>query len=212
MKKILIFLSFMFFLINFNNFSQAVDYPIKYYKGKFYESVEGNLLVASEKLKGTRFGETVIVMFENDKNGSWGLVINKPIGLTPINKIVNIPNKFMNENKNLAKIEIPIFWGGPVEENRIFILHSNEYKGETTIKYKNLSISSDYKTLLDIADNRGPKNKIIILGISSWGPGQLEGEMEKNKWVLSESSNELIFEIENKRKWKKAIEKGFLKL
>ena len=202
----------MFFLINFNNFSQAVDYPIKYYKGKFYESVKGNLLVASEKLKGTRFGETVIVMFENDKNGSWGLVINKPIGLTPINKIVNIPNKFMNENKNLDKIEIPIFWGGPVEENRFFILHSNEYKGETTIKYKNLSISSDYKTLLDIADNRGPKNKIIILGISSWGPGQLEGEMEKNKWVLSESSNELIFEIENKRKWKKAIEKGFLKL
>jgi len=53
---------------------------------------------------------------------------------------------------------------------------------------------------------------MIILGISSWGPGQLEGEMESDKWILSEIKNELIFEIENKEKWKKAIEKGFLKL
>ena len=119
---------------------------------------------------------------------------------------------FTEEQKKLTKMKIPIFWGGPVEENRIFIIHSNEYISETTIKYRNVSISSDYKTLLKIADNKGPKNKIIILGISSWGPGQLEGEIEKYSWMLSEIKNELIFEIENQEKWKKAKENGYLKL
>ena len=212
MKKIFKIFFFIFFLINFNNPSQAEEYPKNYYKGKFYESVKDNFLVATEKLKGTRFSETVIVMFENDENGAWGLVVNKPIGLTSINKLIEIPKSFTEEQKKLTKMKIPIFWGGPVEENRIFILHSNEYISETTIKYRNVSISSDYKTLLKIADNKGPKNKIIILGISSWGPGQLEGEIEKYSWMLSEINNELIFEIENQEKWKKAKENGYLKL
>ena len=125
---------------------------------------------------------------------------------------LNNLTKLDDEKKNLNKVKVPIFWGGPVEKNRIFILHSNEYKSETTMKYENVSISSDFTTLLEIADDKGPKNKMIILGISSWGPGQLEGEMESDKWILSEIKNELIFEIENKEKWKKAIEKGFLKL
>ena len=211
MKTILKFV-FIFFLINFYNLSQAEEYPKNYYEGKFYESVKDNFLVATEKLKGTRFSETVIVMLENDENGAWGLVVNKPIGLTSINKLIEIPKSFTEEQKKLTKMKIPIFWGGPVEENRIFILHSNEYISETTIKYRNVSISSDYKTLLKIADNKGPKNKIIILGISSWGPGQLEGEIEKYSWMLSEIKNELIFEIENQEKWKKAKENGYLKL
>ena len=211
MKTILKFV-FIFFLINFYNLSQAEEYPKNYYEGKFYESVKDNFLVATEKLTGTRFSETVIVMFENDENGAWGLVVNKPIGLTSINKLIEIPKSFTEEQKKLTKMKVPIFWGGPVEENRIFILHSNEYISETTIKYRNVSISSDYKTLLKIADNKGPKNKIIILGISSWGPGQLEGEIEKYSWMLSEIKNELIFEIENQEKWKKAKENGYLKL
>ena len=211
MKTILKFV-FIFFLINFYNLSQAEEYPKNYYEGKFYESVKDNFLVATEKLTGTRFSETVIIMFENDENGAWGLVVNKPIGLTSINKLIEIPKSFTEEQKKLTKMKIPIFWGGPVEENRIFILHSNEYISETTIKYRNVSISSDYKTLLKIADNKGPKNKIIILGISSWGPGQLEGEIEKYSWMLSEINNELIFEIENQEKWKKAKENGYLKL
>ena len=208
MKKILL----LIFLINLHHPTQATEYSKNYLKGKFYESIKNNFLVATDKLTGTRFSETVIVMLENDENGSWGLVINKPIGLTPINELVNIPNKFDDEKKNLNKVKVPIFWGGPVEKNRIFILHSSEYKSETTMKYENISISSDFTTLLKIADDKGPKNKMIILGISSWGPGQLEGEMESDNWLLSEIKNELIFEIENKKKWKKAIEKGFLKL
>jgi len=208
MRKIFIFL---FFLVILNNTSLATEYVTKYYKGKFYETVKDKFLVATEEVDG-RFGETVIVMIEHDENGAWGLVVNKPIGHTPINKLINIPISLTEKQKKLTKKQIPIFWGGPVDKSRIFIMHSKEYESESTIKFKNLSISRDFNTLLKIADNKGPKNKLIIIGVSSWGPGQLDGEIEKNGWVLSEIKEEIIFEIENDEKWKNAYKKGYLKL
>ena len=163
-------------------------------------------------MKDPRFKETLIVMFENDEDGAWGLVVNKPIGSVFVKDLVDLPKNLKKLNKEIINKKIPIFWGGPVDENRIFILHSKEYESKTTIKYNKLSLSSDYETLLKIAENKGPKNNLIIIGISSWGPGQLEGEIERDGWILSEIKKEVIFEIENNEKWKNAFNKGYLKL
>ena len=212
--KIKIVLKFLllFCIINLSNSIKAADYPINYYKGKFYESVKDNFLVATNNMKDPRFKETVIVMFENNKNGAWGLVVNKPISNVFIKDLIDFPKNYKKLNSKIYNKKIPIFWGGPVDKNRIFILHSKEYESESTIKYNKISLSSDFETLLKIAENKGPENNLIIIGISSWGPGQLEGEIEKDDWILSEIKKELIFEIENKEKWKNAFQKGFLKL
>tara|TARA_B100001250_G_scaffold164506_1_gene141486 strand:+ start:180 stop:821 length:642 start_codon:yes stop_codon:yes gene_type:complete len=212
--KIKIVLKFLllFSIINLGNSIKAADYPINYYKGKFYESVKDNFLVATNNMKDPRFKETLIVMFENNKNGAWGLVVNKPIGNFFIKDLIDFPKNYKKLNSKIYNKKIPIFWGGPVDKNRIFILHSKEYESESTIKYNKISLSSDFETLLKIAENKGPANNLIIIGISSWGPGQLEGEIEKDDWILSEIKKELIFEIENKEKWKNAFQKGFLKL
>ena len=68
MKKILKFIC-LFLLINLNNYLQATDYPTNYYKGKFYESVKGNFLVATDRMQDSRFKKTAIAMFKNDENG-----------------------------------------------------------------------------------------------------------------------------------------------
>ena len=99
-----------------------------------------------------------------------------------------------------------------MDRNRIFILHSNEYESESTIKFNKISVSTDLKTLFKIAENKGPKNNLVIVGISSWGPGQLEGEMEREGWVLSEIKTDLIFKGKDLEKWKKAIKNSFIKL
>ena len=212
--KIKIVLKFilLFCFINLNNSIKAADYSLNYYKGKFYESVKDNFLVATNYMKDPRFKKTVIVMFESDEDGAWGLVVNKPIGSVFVKDLVDLPKNLKKLNKKIINKKIPIFWGGPVDKNRIFILHSKEYESETTIKYNKLSLSSDFETLLKIAENKGPKNNLIIIGISSWGPGQLEGEIERDGWILSEIKKEVIFEIENNEKWKNAFKKGYLKL
>ena len=186
--------------------------PKNYLKGKFYRSVKDHFLVATEKMTDSRFNKTVIVMLDNDKKSSFGLVINKPIGKVPLRFLINELQDQKNEKKELYNVEMPIFWGGPVDKKQIYILHSEEYKNKTTKNHKDISITRDYKILFDIAENKGPKNFLIILGYSGWTEGQLEGEMEVDHWILSELDSQIIFEEESKNKWLKAYENSFIRL
>ena len=199
-------------LFNFYISVQAQVSPKNYLKGEFYNSVKNYFLVATKKMTDPRFKNTVIIMLENDEKGAWGLVINKPLGSIPLSTLVYESKDATIKQKELYNVKIPVYWGGPVNQNKILILHSQEYKNETTKKFKNLSISSDYKILFEIADKKGPKKSLVILGISSWGPGQLEGEMEIDGWVLSEINADLIFEMDNSKKWLNAINSSFMNL
>jgi len=199
-------------LFNYCISVQALDSPKNYLKGKFYSSVKNYFLVATKKITDPRFNNTVIFMLENDEKGARGLVINKPLASIPLGSLIYKSRNSTNKQKELYNVNIPVYWGGPVNENKILILHSSEYKNETTINFKNLSISSDYNILFEIADNKGPKKKLIILGISSWGEGQLEGEMDREHWSLSEVNTDLVFEIDNSKKWLNAIKNSFILL
>jgi len=211
-KRILLLLLFILQISLFHNIFALAEGPKNYLKGKFYSSVKDHFLVATEKMTDDRFKKTVIVMLDNDEEGAWGLVINKPIGKVPLRFLVNTLQDQKNEKKELYSVEIPIFWGGPVDEKQIYILHSKEYKNDTTKNYKGISITRDYKILFDIAENKGPQRYLIILGYSGWADGQLEGEMEVDHWILSELDSQIIFEEESKNKWPKAYENSFIRL
>ena len=183
-----------------------------YLKGKFYSSVQNHFLVATEKMKDDRFNETVIIMLESDKNGAWGLVINKRLGTMPIALLIDPSLNTSKEREELFKINIPVFWGGPVDLKEIFILHSTEYKSKSTKKYGKISISQDYEILFDIAKDKGPSESLVIFGYSGWGKGQLEGEMERDRWILSDIDLDITFDEDTKKKWNKAIENSFIKL
>jgi len=211
MRKIIL----LFFVITvalFNNEIGSAEGPKNYLKGKFYSSVKDHFLIATEKMNDNRFNKTVIVMFESDENGAWGLVINKRLGTMPIALLIDPSLNTSDEREDLFKINIPVFWGGPVDTKEIFILHSNEYKSESTKKYGNISISQDYEILFDIAKNKGPEKSLVILGYSGWGSGQLEGEMERDHWILSNIDLEITFDEDSKKKWNKAIKDSFIKI
>ena len=209
-KRILLF--FIITISLFNNGTTSAEGPKNYLKGKFYSSVKDHFLIATEKMKDNRFGKTVIVMFESDKNGAWGLVINKPLGTMPIALLIDPSLNTSEEREKLYKINVPVFWGGPVDIKEIFILHSAEYKSNTTQNYGNISISQDYNILFDIAENKGPEKSLVIFGYSGWGSGQLEGEMERDHWILSEIDLDIAFDKESNTKWNKAYKNSFIKI
>ncbi len=130
----------------------------------------------------------------------------------PIALLIDPSLNTSEEREELFKINVPIFWGGPVDPKEIFILHSSEYKSESTKKYEKISISQDYNILLDIAANKGPEKSLVILGYSGWGKGQLEGEMERDHWILSDIDLDITFDEESKSKRNKAIKKSFIKI
>jgi len=210
MKKIIL----LFFISTISLFGSEIgkaEGPKNYIKGKFYSSVKDHFLIATDKMTDDRFGETVIVMLDSDESGAWGLTINKRLGMMPIALLIDPTLNTSEEREELFKINIPIFWGGPVDPQEIFVLHSTEYKSETTKKYDKISISQDYNILFDIAKNEGPKKSLVILGYSGWGSGQLEGEMERDHWILSDIDLDIIFDSESKTKWNRALKNSFIK-
>jgi len=211
-KRILLLLIFIITISLFNNGTTSAEGPKNYLKGKFYSSVKNHFLIATEKMKDNRFSKTVIVMLESDENGAWGLVINKRLGTMPIALLIDPSLNSSEEREELFKINIPVFWGGPVDVKEIFILHSAEYQSETTKNYGNISISQDYNILFDIAKNKGPEKSLVILGYSGWGSGQLEGEMERDHWILSDIDLNIIFNEESNTKWNKAYKNSFIKI
>ena len=211
-KKILLLLVFILQISLFHYIFALAEIPKNYLKGKFYSSVKDHFLIATEKMKDNRFKKTVIVMLENDKDGAWGLVINKPIGLLPIALLIDPSLNTSEEREELYKVNIPVFWGGPVETKKIFILHSKEYQSDSTSNYGSISISQDYNILFDIAENKGPEKSLVIFGYSGWGSGQLEGEMERDHWILSDIDLDITFDQESNTKWNKAYKNSFIKI
>ena len=217
MKKLLV----IFFVVVVTNISfsaKSIDlpkhykFPKNYFEGKHYDSVKDFFLIATKKIKDSRFEKTVILMLEHDKKGALGIVINKPMGTISLGPLISqVEDKSINK-KQLYDVKIPIYWGGPVDDHKILILHSKDYKNESTKEYNNLSTSDDLATLVEIAEKKGPKKSLVILGLAAWNIGQLDGEIELERWTLSEIDEDLIFDMENKKKWLKAINNSFIRL
>jgi len=212
MKKRILLLIFILTISLFDNVTTSATGPKNYLKGKFYHSVKDHFLIATEKMIDSRFEKTVIIMLESDKNGAWGLVINKRLGTMPMALLIDPSLNTSEEREKLYKVNVPVFWGGPVDVKEIFILHSIEYQSDTTKNYGNISISKDYNILFDIAENKGPKKSLVIFGYSGWGSGQLEGEMERDHWILSDIDLDITFDKESNTKWNEAFKNSFIKV
>ena len=214
MKKIL--LSIFILTINIQSsialeLKKYYQFPDNYFEGNYSESTKNFFLVTTNNNKDPRFKDAVVIMTEHNPKGALGFVINKPIGIVNLGTLMNSSEKKKNKKKTL-NLKIPIFWGGPLDQNKIFVIHSIEYKNENTQKIKKVSISSNHQILVDIADQKGPKNFIIVRGLSAWNKGQLDGEIDKGMWNLSEIDENIIFERINKKKHNMATERSFIRL
>ena len=211
------FLLTLILITNFNNIAQSIDlpkyyqFPENYLKGKYYETTKNFLIVATKKLKDTRFKNTVVAMLDHDEKGALGIVINKPLGTASIRSLIKGLNDESIE-KNLLDYKVPIYWGGPLDNNKILIIHSKDYKNKNTKNYDKISISNNYKALLDIAKNKGPSQSLVIIGVSAWTEGQLEGEIDKGHWNLSEVTQDILFQENNEKKYIMATKNSFLRL
>ena len=214
MKKILLITLFFFGL---NNFAQSIDlpkyyqFPENYLKGKYHETTKNFFIVATEKLKDKRFKKTVIVMLDHDEQGALGIVINKPLGEVTIGSLIKGFDK-QTLKKDLLNYKVPIYWGGPLDNNKILIVHSIDYQNKKTKNYDKISISNNYKALIDIAKKKGPSKSLVIIGVSAWTEGQLEGEIDKGHWNLSEITQDILFQEKNEKKHIMATENSFMRL
>lgn len=167
-------------------------------------SLAGKCLLSVPGIDDARFDKSVIYVCADAKEGSMGIIVNRPI----------IPVKFDELLKHLD-IKIPsdkiikepdIVFGGPIESSRGFVLHSADYFLASTVTIDSgIAVTSTLDILEAIATGKGPSQCIIALGYVSWSEGQLEEELRGNVWLVSNADKELIFETPYAKKWQKAM-------
>ena len=156
---------------------------------------QGKLLIAPPGMPDPRFRKTVVFMWKHDVSGAAGVVINKRCQRPTFQHVCkegNIPLK--------PGVNPPVYYGGPILNNVVGVLHSTEYKLSTTnnLAGGNVGFTLDSKILEDVAQGKGPLNVMITLGLANWNASQLEEEIEHPKapgmsWLLLDYDEKLVF-------------------
>jgi putative transcriptional regulator len=172
--------------------------------GEQSDNLTGQLLVATAEMRDPRFVETVIYIVKHGAEGAFGLVINRPLAKGPIEDLL----KGFGLESSGAKGEITIHYGGPVSPRAGFVLHSDDVLLEESAKVANgIAMTSDPKLIEAMAQGKGPKESLFIMGYAGWAPGQLEGELKAGSWYVVSGDKALIFGKDADRKWQQAMDK-----
>ncbi len=151
-----------------------------------------HFLVAMPAMQEGVFAGTLTYICEHNENGALGIVVNRPISLTLAEMFdqINIP-------LNHPKLEkIPVYFGGPVQTERGFVLHDNPKDWQSTLRINDkLALTTSRDILEAMGQGQGPRNMIVTLGYAGWDQGQLEHEITENTWLTVPASGHILFEL-----------------
>jgi putative transcriptional regulator len=165
-------------------------------------SLTGQLLIAAPTMGDPRFTRTVILMVKHDSEGALGIVINRPVSEQSIASLLE------GTGEDVSGIEgkLRVFYGGPVQPDLGFVLHSAEYRRQETIDIDGrVAMTANRQILRDIGHHRGPQKTLFALGYAGWGPGQLEGEIARHDWFTTPEEPKLIFDDDRGNLWEDAM-------
>jgi putative transcriptional regulator len=162
----------------------------------------GQFLIATPEMSDPRFQQTVILMVRHNKDGAFGIVINRLVAERSLASVlaavgINDPN---------VEGSVSLYAGGPVQTEIGFVVHSGDYRRPETIDVDgHVAVTSSVEVLRDIAQKRGPQKSFIAFGYAGWGPGQLEGELEQHGWFTAPLDTKLIFDAAPDTVWEQAL-------
>jgi putative transcriptional regulator len=169
----------------------------------------GQLLVATPEMRDPRFAEAVIYMVKHNTEGAMGLVINRPLAKGPVKDLLR---GFGIADED-AKGEIIIHYGGPVNTNAGFVLHSDDVMLDDSESVNDgIAMTANAKLIEAIAHGKGPRQSLVVFGYAGWAPGQLEGELEAGAWHVVPADKTLVFGKEADKKWQQATDRRRISL
>jgi putative transcriptional regulator len=167
-------------------------------------TLAGQLLVAMPQMADSRFERSVIYMCAHSKDGALGLVVNRPFRRLTFPALLDQ----LDIESGPDTRPIRVLAGGPVEEGRGFVLHSDDYVREDTLKVEHgFALTATIEILKALAKGEGPQRSLLALGYSGWGPGQLEREISDNGWLNVPADAGLVFDDALDTKWERALAK-----
>ena len=165
-------------------------------------------LIAMPGMVDDTFAGTVVYLCDHTDNGAMGLVVNRPTDVDLANVFDKIDLQL--EIQPLAKK--PVYFGGPVQTDRGFVLHEQKASTDYSSSLKvpgGLAMTTSKDVLEAVAAGSGPERFLMTLGYAGWSAGQLEDEISRNGWLnIQAPTNEMaqiIFETPNEDKYDKVL-------
>ena len=175
-------------------------------------SLTGKLLIAMPAMPDPRFAHSVILLCAQSTDGAMGLIVNRPLPDLTVSKLVthlDMPTGQSDAGLGVhsAALEEPVYFGGPVETGRGFVLHSADYfSHDGSLEVATGTVLTTSKEILaDMARGQGPADTLTALGYAGWGANQLESEIRTGGWLLADFDRELIFRTPDAQKWGAAL-------
>lgn len=168
-------------------------------------NLTNHFLIAMPSMLDPVFGGTVVYLCEHNANGALGVVINKPTDMTMQVLFDRIDLKLeispgpggpggLEFGDPMA--ERPVMFGGPVQVERGFVLHTPVKQYSSTLKVTDeIAMTTSKDVLEEVAHGNGPQRILVSLGCSGWSAGQLESEIVHNGWLTVAADPAIIFEL-----------------
>jgi putative transcriptional regulator len=166
-------------------------------------NIAGKVLIAMPDMDDARFDRSVILLCAHSEDGAMGLRINLPTEDVALSDLA--------QQLDLDRVpdfhDRPVHSGGPVEQERGFVLHTADYASaiSTLAVTPEIGMTGTLDVIEDLVDGSGPETALICLGYCGWGPGQLEGEIAQNAWLVGDAPKKLVFGTPDARKWETAL-------
>ncbi len=165
----------------------------------------GHLLVAMPSMSDSRFERTVIYMCAHNPDGAMGLVINRPFEQLTFPDLL----EQLGIDAGPRTKQIRLRAGGPVEAGRGFVLHSDDYMHDGSMRVMpGIALTATVDILKALATGSGPRKSLLALGCAGWSAGQLEGEIQRNGWLTVPADDEIVFDPELDAMWERALGKA----
>ena len=180
--------------------------------GLLPSSLEGQYLVAMPTLKGPFFERSVVYLCSHSDDGAMGLVVNH------ISSQITFPDllrqvDILGDDDQQINLPQParsmqVLNGGPVDQGRGFVLHSADFKLESsTLDVSDeICLTATIEILRALAEGSGPQSALLTLGYAGWSPGQLEEELQSNSWLTCSADSSLLFECEPEQRYERSLE------
>jgi putative transcriptional regulator len=163
-----------------------------------------NFLIAMPALEDPYFSNSLIYICEHNENGALGIIVNRPIDMNLAGLFDKIDIKLAAEN--LANL--PVYFGGPVQLDRGFVLHRPVGKWQSTLAVNSeVGLTSSRDVLNSVGSAGLPAEIIVTLGYSGWDAGQLEDELAQNSWLTVPAKAEILFDMPPEERLPAAMQK-----
>jgi putative transcriptional regulator len=168
-----------------------------------HSSLRGQLLIATPSIGDTRFARTVIFLCAHNNEHAMGLILNRRLGGLSLPDLI----EQLGVKCSITVPDRPVRAGGPMEQDRGFVLHSDDfYLEDATVRVAGgVGLTATKEILEAIGSPGAPREAVLALGYAGWGPGQLESELKQNAWLLAPAREELVFSDALETAWEGAL-------